>query len=172
MITFICGGSASGKSGFGESLCIKGPGPYYYIATMMPYGEEGQKRVKRHRKMRQNKGFMTIEKYTDIGDIDFPEKGSAILECVGNLTANEMFDEHGNMKDPFEKVTEGIKKLADKCLDLVIISNDVSRDISTYTDGTNDYIKAMGRINNCLAALSDRTYEMVCGIPLKIKGDR
>ena len=32
-----------------------------YIATMYPFDEESRKRVQRHRKMRQGKGFETVE---------------------------------------------------------------------------------------------------------------
>ena len=45
MITFICGGSGSGKSKYAEQLILSGscPDRRYYIATIIPYGEEGRK---------------------------------------------------------------------------------------------------------------------------------
>ena len=39
----------------------------YYIATMEVFGEEGRKKVERHKKLRQGKGFITIESPKDVG---------------------------------------------------------------------------------------------------------
>ncbi|MCC8102192.1 MAG: bifunctional adenosylcobinamide kinase/adenosylcobinamide-phosphate guanylyltransferase [Clostridiales bacterium] len=37
-----------------------------YIATMIPYGEDGKRRVERHRRLRREKHFETIECYTGL----------------------------------------------------------------------------------------------------------
>ena len=62
MMTVITGGSGSGKSAYAEDYigqiaaksdhCNK-----YYIATMKVYDAEGQKKIDRHRQLRQGKGF-------------------------------------------------------------------------------------------------------------------
>ena len=171
MIILVIGGSASGKSAYGEKRCEELKKPVWYLATMKPYGEEGEARIKRHRGMRKDKGFITVEQYTDLGKADV-KGGTVLLECVGNVTANEMFDDFGNEHDPVMKVTEGIRELSEKCDDMVIITNDVAREPLMYEDGTNRYILAISRINNILAGMADEVYEVVCGIPLKIKGDK
>ena len=61
MLHLITGGSGSGKSGYAErQVQMAGPGRRIYIATMIPYGEDGRQRVERHRKLRWEKNF---EKY-------------------------------------------------------------------------------------------------------------
>ena len=65
-MTVVIGGSKCGKSGYAEKILDSFDGKKLYIATMIPYGEEAQKAIKRHRKMRRNKGFETVEKYTDL----------------------------------------------------------------------------------------------------------
>ncbi|MBQ9827594.1 MAG: bifunctional adenosylcobinamide kinase/adenosylcobinamide-phosphate guanylyltransferase [Lachnospiraceae bacterium] len=170
MIILVIGGSASGKSSFGEKKCLELALPVWYAATMKPFGEEGEIRIKRHRDLRKDKGFITVEQYTDIGSAPV-EGGTVLLECVGNLTANEMYEDDGTEHDPTYKVTEGIRKLSGKCSDMVIITNDVAREPLMYDDSTNRYIEAMGRINMSLASMADEVYEVVCGIPLKIKGE-
>ncbi|MEI3187291.1 MAG: bifunctional adenosylcobinamide kinase/adenosylcobinamide-phosphate guanylyltransferase [Lachnospiraceae bacterium] len=67
MIHLITGGSGSGKSAFAEN-CVMQSGAFerFYIATMKVWGEEGRRRVEKHRKMRQGKGFVTIECETDL----------------------------------------------------------------------------------------------------------
>ena len=91
MLTVVTGGSGSGKSELAENIAVKFTGKKYYIAAMQPFGEEALKRIERHRKMRAEKGFETIEKYTDIDELTFTRKDLVLLECVSNLCANEMF---------------------------------------------------------------------------------
>ena len=92
MIILFTGGSACGKSSYAESVCVQLPLPRFYIAAMKPYGAEGEARIKRHRAMRAGKGFETFECYTGLKELRLPERGTALLECICNLTANEMFD--------------------------------------------------------------------------------
>ena len=58
MVILVTGGSGSGKSQYAEELITAaGNGLRYYVATMEAFGEEGQKKVERHRELRQGKGF-------------------------------------------------------------------------------------------------------------------
>ena len=69
MMELVTGGSGSGKSAYAESvICGKHRllcettenAPLYYIADMIPYGRETEKKIKAHRKMRAGKGFVTL----------------------------------------------------------------------------------------------------------------
>ena len=92
MITLVTGGSGSGKSEYAEGLLLECEDcARYYIATMEAWGEEGRRRVERHKRLRRGKGFITIEQPREVGSLSFPEKAegcAAILECVSNLAAN------------------------------------------------------------------------------------
>ena len=68
MIYLVTGGSGSGKSAYAESLLsgFENIRSRYYIATMQVYGEEGKKRVERHRRLRAGKGFITSEQTVQI----------------------------------------------------------------------------------------------------------
>ena len=59
MLVLIIGGSGSGKSAYAEDYITKLSKDCrkYYIATMQVYDEEGQKKVFKHQKMRDGKGF-------------------------------------------------------------------------------------------------------------------
>ena len=88
MHTLVIGGSASGKSELAELLALKGPAPRYYIATMEVRDAESQRRVARHKTLRADKGFRTIERTVDLGGLRLPEPGgTALIECVTNLVA-------------------------------------------------------------------------------------
>jgi len=122
MIALVIGGSGSGKSAYAEQMAVKaaGNGSLYYVATMQVYDEEGKKKVERHQKMREGKGFLTIEQPRRLKEAAkkvatekvATEKVSAgkvaagkvaaervpagkivLLECMSNLVANEMFSE-------------------------------------------------------------------------------
>ena len=96
MLTIVTGGSGSGKSAFAEDKVLAfGEAQRVYIATMHPFDEESHKRIERHRKMRAGKGFETIECYVNLKEQTLPEKGVVLLECMSNLTANEMFEPEG-----------------------------------------------------------------------------
>ena len=172
MMILLTGGSACGKSSYGERLCVAQPGPRYYIAAMKPYGEDGAEKVARHRKLRWGKGFETIERYTDLASLVLPERGCVLLECICNLTANEMFDEEGEMTDPYDRVLDGVRALRRQCAYLVVITNEVgAEDGSAYDAGTREYMRVLGNINRALAREADTVLELVCGIPLVLKGE-
>lgn len=194
MITLVTGGSGSGKSAYAESLLSSCEGIRYYIATMQIYDAEGEKKVERHRKLRAGKGFLTIESPMNVGKIRFAcageaeqaqcrqeaerkvqgssEKKSALLECMSNLTANEMFTKDGmkSEEEVVEKIVSEIQTLSQKLDNLVIVTNNVFEDGVIYDAGTMEYLRALGRINAALARLADRVAEVVVGIPVELKG--
>ena len=170
MLILLTGGSGCGKSSYAEALCGKLPGPRYYIAAMRPYGEESLRKIEKHRRMREGKGFKTIERYTDLASLTLPGRGTVLLECICNLTANEMFHEDGAWEDPFERVIRGVEALLEQSSHVVVVTNDVSSDGRLYDEGTMAYIRALGRINAALAKKADTVCELVCGIPVPQKG--
>ena len=71
MFHLVTGGSGSGKSEYAEQLITEFGEKErwrkrYYLATMMPFGEETKQKIERHRKMREGKGFCTVECYLDL----------------------------------------------------------------------------------------------------------
>ena len=47
------------------------------------------------RKMRREKCFTTIECYTGVKNLEISSDSDILLECMSNLTANEMYQENG-----------------------------------------------------------------------------
>lgn len=169
MLVLITGGSKNGKSRIAEKIIENYDIPRFYIATMQPFGEEAYAAIKRHQKMRKNKKFETIEKYTDIDEINLPEKCAVLLECACNLCANEMFS--ANEKDPVEKIVKGVKKLMKNAEILVVVTNQVGGDGIEYPVSTMKYIENMGKINFELSNSADVVIEAVYGIPVILKGE-
>ena len=171
-LTCLFGGSASGKSAAAEELAGAGPGPRFYIATMEPYGEDGRRRIARHRQMRADKGFETIERYTDLENLILPAKGTPVLECLGNLAANEMFSPAGaGPEGALGAILRGVEQLRRQCARLIVVGNDVFSDgVEQYEPSTRQWIAVMAQAHRQLARQADRVCETVCGIPLWQKG--
>ena len=182
MMVLVVGGSGSGKSSYAEEMAVSLAQESvkqiamkkYYLATMQVFDKEGREKVDRHRNLRRGKGFLTIEQPTGIwGALEKMEDGdrTVLLECISNLTANEMFPEEQAVTEMqvTDNVIRDIKMLKDQTNHLIVVSNNVFEDGITYDDATTKYIQAMGKINQKLAALADRVVEVVAGIPVIIK---
>ena len=169
MLYLITGGSGSGKSAYAESCMDDFEGPKYYIATMQIFDAEGEKKIERHRRLRQGKGFLTIEQPVDLAKIELC--GNGLLECMSNLVANEMFRD-GKMleaENVTAKILADVNHLRAQMNNLVIVTNNVFEDGMTYDTGTMEYLKALGTINTALAEMAEVVIEVVVGIPLTVK---
>ncbi|MDE7266140.1 MAG: bifunctional adenosylcobinamide kinase/adenosylcobinamide-phosphate guanylyltransferase [Lachnospiraceae bacterium] len=178
MMIMILGGSASGKSAYAENtacqLAKETNQKKYYLATMQVFDNETQKKVDKHRALRRDKGFITIEQPIDIGKASEKmktEKAIALLECITNLTANELFSKEKAITEAqvIAKITKDIAQLSKKLTYLVIVSGNVFEDGIVYDPATLGYIRAMGTINQTLAAMADEVVEVVVGIPIVLK---
>ena len=173
MLMMVTGGSGSGKSEFAESL-VTGleDGPNLYIATMFPFDEECHKRIARHREMRKDKGFDTLECYTGLKHADLSGYHTVLLECMSNLTANEMYQENGSGDACVQEILKGIHHVLSHTEHLVIVTNQIFEDGIIYEPETMEYIRNLGQINQQLAEMADSVIEVVAGIPIFIKGEK
>lgn len=171
MMTLVIGGAASGKSEFAEELVLQaGSKPRYYIATMQPFDAECRARIRRHREMRAQKQFETVECFVYLEQVTLPQKGVVLLECMSNLVANELYSPEGAGDNAVESIRRGILRLRSQCEELVIVSNEVFSGGSRYEGDTLRYLRLLAQVNRMLAAQADEVYEVVCGVPVCHKG--
>ena len=172
MMHLVTGASASGKSAYAEDLLVLAKSAEkYYIATMRPWGAEGAARVKKHRAMREGKGFQTIEAFHTLDDLRLPEKGSLMLECMSNLLANEQFELGGTDEEILDRIQQGIQNLKEQTDDLIIVTNEIFSAGWRYDEGTVRYIRLLGNLNIRMAEEADAVTEVVYGIPIRRKGE-
>ena len=202
MLHIVYGGSASGKSSYAESfaMSLQGEGRLLYIATMYPYkwntteiDPETMQRIERHRAMRADKGFDTVECYRHVEHIVAKRQDVLLLECMSNLLANEMYLEpDSNASSDVEKaggdgkagsgmsetlspvskkIVQALIDLSTRVQDVVIVTNDVFSDGGslTYDESTREYVKNLAEINCSLAREAATVTEVVCGIPVIVK---
>lgn len=172
MLTLITGASSSGKSLLGESISTKqGKGNLFYIATMENGDQESQERIQKHRNMRKEKNFYTIEQPIKIHQIKPDKKGTYLLECMSNLVANEMYREDGAKEKTKENIIRDMITLHHNCDNLIIITNEVFSDIPIQDKFCLQYIETLANINCELAKIADIVIESVVGIPIYHKGE-
>ena len=189
MLHIVYGGSASGKSSYAESfaMSLQGEGRLLYIATMYPYkwntteiDPETMQRIERHRAMRADKGFDTVECYRHVEHIVAKRQDVLLLECMSNLLANEMYlgqdsnagsDMAETMSPVSNKIVQALIDLSTRVQELVIVTNDVFSDGGslTYDESTREYVKNLAEINCALARVAETVTEVVCGIPVIVK---
>ena len=170
MLTLVVGGAASGKSAYAERLVLQTALPRYYLATMQVWDAECAARVEKHRRMRAEKQFETLECPLHLGTVHLPARGTALLEDLGNLTANELYDPAGAGEAAASAILDGLGRLAAQCEHLVVVSNEVFSGGADYAGDTDRYLQALAQVNNALAARADAVVRVVCGIPVYYKG--
>ena len=136
MLTLVIGGAASGKSEYAESLVLRSTLPRYYLATMQVWDAECAARVEKHRRMRAAKQFETVECPLHLDAVHLPACGTALLEDLGNLTANELYDPAGAGPQPRKKNRAG------KC--------------RWYQEKSSEIIPGLSRISKSTPALRTR----------------
>ena len=167
MFHVVTGGSGSGKSAFAEQCILDCQGnKRIYIATMYPFDEESHRRIARHRAMRAEKKFTTIERYTDLEHLTIPQGADVLLECMSNLTANEIYQEGGAGDNTVKAILNGIHHLLEQAGNLVIVTNEIFSEAVSYEGETRTYQEYLGKINQELALLADEVVEVVYGIPI------
>lgn len=207
MNIIITGGAASGKSAFAErtaqllSANTKGTArnnetlPLVYIATLNPNaGGDTSARIKKHRELRKDKGFITVECHESLCSCILPEKNCvALLEDVGNAVANELFGAKKNNEDKntvddslcekyAESVLNGIRLISRQCRSLVVVTNEVSSDtvpmhfksnskINNDSSELETYMRVLGCVNARWASECTTAVEVVSSEPVFIKGD-
>lgn len=167
MFTLVIGGAASGKSKFAEDCVLSLPGRRVYLATMRPCDGECLARIEKHRLQRAGGDFETVEQYIDLANAPIPAGANILMECVGNLLANELYEPDGGGS---EAVLRGINVLLSRCRHLTAVTNEVCSGGADYNESTLFYLRELARVNHTLAAQADSVVEVACGLPHFWKG--
>lgn len=165
MIIWISGGSGSGKSKYAEDFIQKiANTQLYYIATMEVWDSEGAERVQRHKSMRKEKDFHTLE-CPLVENLPNNITGAVLLEDLTNLFMNEFYK--NRECNPVEKIETALLKLAERCKVLVIVSNQITADGKEHSPEMEDFLLKLVQLEEKLMEKSAEVYEIVAGIPIR-----
>ncbi len=168
MFTLLIGGAGSGKSALAETIVQSLPGDRFYIATMAPQDGECRQRIEKHRRQRAGKAFQTLECFLHLAEAPVSSGSNVLLEDVGNLLANELFDPAGGGADA---VIAGMDFLLQRARHVTAVTNDVFCGGADFSDETLRYLRELARFNRHFAPQADTVAEIVCGIPNLLKGE-
>ena len=170
MTVLILGPNGSGKSIYAErTAAALSTGTLIYLATMIPFAEEGQARVEKHRKQREGMGFQTVEKPYDVSAAPLSPDAAVLLEDVPNLIGNALFGEHRN--GDTESVFVDIKALCASCRSVVLVSIDGLKPTPEHDGRTKLYIKELNLLNDRLVEFADIVIKMDEGHPIFVRGE-
>ncbi len=175
MIALVTGGSNSGKSAFAEDLaCSLGP-QRTYVATMAPDGAQTQARIERHRRHRAGKGFTTHECLGGIAPrlLNNANEDVVLLDDLGNLVANALFNAHGNMEDPVHvthRLDAELLRLCGGHRHVVVVYDQAGSDGADASDQTMAWLTTCGTLACRMAARAKVVVEVACGVPHVLKG--
>lgn len=177
MLILLTGGVRSGKSTLAARMLETFPQEKHYIATMRVSDEECALRVRLHRLAREGKGYVTHECETGLASLTLPEGCHALLDCLPNLLANEMFDDPAWEQDAeaaaqraVERILHGIRRLKEQTSLCVIVTNETAEDGTLHADATAAYQRALSALGRETARLADAAAELVSGVPVFLKG--
>ncbi|MDJ0977276.1 MAG: bifunctional adenosylcobinamide kinase/adenosylcobinamide-phosphate guanylyltransferase [Erythrobacter sp.] len=165
-MSLFLGGARSGKSRLALASAEALPGPHIFVATAQPFDYEMRERIDKHRQERDDR-WRTIEAPLELASA-VKEAGcsSVVIDCCTLWLSNVMLAER-DVGDEVKKLLSVLQSSSGK---IVLVSNEVGSGIVPDNKLGRDFRDEQGRLNQKLAALSDRVDLVVAGLPLRIKG--
>ncbi|PKO91084.1 MAG: bifunctional adenosylcobinamide kinase/adenosylcobinamide-phosphate guanylyltransferase [Betaproteobacteria bacterium HGW-Betaproteobacteria-1] len=171
--TLILGGARSGKSAYAEQLAKDSGLPVTYIATAQVYDSEFSQRIAHHRNRRPVEWQLVEEPFFLADTIKrhaSPDR-CLLVDCLTLWLAQWICDD---CHPPQDKTWEAEQQ---ELLDLlptlpgniILVSNEVGMGIVPLGEINRRFQDAQGRLNQAVAALSQRTLFMAAGLPLQLK---
>lgn len=177
MKILVTGGARSGKSYFAETLYNQ-QAKVTYVATYIKDKDdlEMQQRINLHQE-RRNINWQTLEIQYEIPQDQLNDY--VLFDCLSVFTSNQLFyySKGIDFIDDvlFDKILEKIKKEIEKLLqvnpNIILVTNEVGYGLVPINHLERVYRDLLGKVNTYVASLVDEVYLVVCGQPIKIKGD-
>jgi len=182
----VIGGSRSGKSDYAQLLAEAGTEMRYYLATC-PCAQQGTKqdqpsddpemsaRILAHQQKRQGRLWQTIEEPLHLAHRlrTLPAPATVLIDCLTLWISNLLYADVAGTLDE-ERVTtlaqEVLAASLSRAGQVIIVSSEVGCGLVPEHALARRYRDLAGRCNQVIAAGADRVVQVVCGIPVIIKG--
>lgn len=175
MTYFISGGAKNGKSTLAQNLAVSLGQKRYYVATMIPSGEEDEARIRRHIRDRAGMGFETVECFRNILDClkTADRDGVFLVDSVTALVQNALFPAEKNYEtdEPAAmRCIQALTEFAEKVNHAVFVSDSIYCD-GGYDTVTETYRRYLSEADRRLARVCDTVVEVVAGQYVLYKGE-
>jgi len=158
------GGIKSGKSKSAENYAKKHAREKpYYLATTELLDDEMKKRIKKHKKQRQE-SFITLQEALKLNKTISTSQDLVLVECVGMWINNMLFHGFG-----YKDIKKEILKVLKQDKDIVFVLNDVGNSVVSENALVRKYVDINGKISQLIASYCDEVFYVVAGISTKIK---
>lgn len=170
MTCFISGGAKCGKSLLAQDLTVAltEGGKHYYVATLIPTGNEDDERIRRHLADRDGMGFETVECFRNIMDClkTADANGAFLVDSVTSLIQNALFPIEKNYEmdmDSANRCADELVQFAKTVRNAVFVSDYIYSDAQRYSESTEAYRKCLADIDRRLVAVCDTVIEVSSG---------
>ncbi|OGH98834.1 MAG: bifunctional adenosylcobinamide kinase/adenosylcobinamide-phosphate guanylyltransferase [Candidatus Melainabacteria bacterium GWF2_32_7] len=171
-ITFVLGGTRSGKSSYTVKIVEKLSERVAYVATCVPYDDEMHERVRLHKQERPST-WITIEEPVNLvpklKEID-SQVDVIILDCLTLFVTNLLMDSNLEEEAIKARIHEAMSALQEVKYDSFIVSNEVGLGIVPDTPLGRKFRDVAGRANQIVGEYADEMFFVVSGVPMRIKG--
>jgi adenosyl cobinamide kinase/adenosyl cobinamide phosphate guanylyltransferase len=165
LLTLVLGGARSGKSRYAESLIVKLPPPWVYIATAEAGDVEMAARISAHR-ARRGPDWRTIEASRDLaGALSACDVAPVLVDCLTLWLSNLMLAN----ADIDAETARLEHALATAKAPVVLVANEVGSGIVPEHALGRRFRDLQGVLNQRIAAHADCVTLMVAGLPLTVK---
>ena len=195
----ILGGQRSGKSRRAELLArdwlAQSPDHQaVMIATATAWDDEMKDRIARHQLDRAERvpGMTTVEEPVNLGEaiqIHSKVQTLVVVDCL-TLWLTNLLMPHEEAENNPENTEKGQKKASNRPSDqqiraqtatlliavknasgpVILVGNEIGLGVIPMGRETRDFVDALGRLNQEVAAASERVTFMAAGLPLTLKG--
>ncbi|MBA3593615.1 MAG: bifunctional adenosylcobinamide kinase/adenosylcobinamide-phosphate guanylyltransferase [Polaromonas sp.] len=182
----ILGGQRSGKSRRAEMLARQwlDAAPEHralLIATAQPWDAEMRERIARHRQDRAERvpGMTTVEEPLNLAQAITQNSNAQtliVVDCLTlwltNLLMPAGSSQQNSLPAPEPQAQTAMVLIAiQNCTGpLVLVGNEIGLGVIPMGRETRDFVDALGRLNQEVAAACERVTFMAAGLPLTLKG--
>jgi adenosylcobinamide kinase/adenosylcobinamide-phosphate guanylyltransferase len=164
-LTLVLGGARSGKSSFAQTLVRRTEPPWLYVATAEARDAEMAERIERHKTERGSE-WRTLEVPLDLAPaLDGAGRGPVLIDCLTLWLSNVLLANR-NTEEECDRLLETLAAVPGP---LVVVSNEVGLGIVPETPLGRIFRDAQGKLNQRVAAISDRVVFLAAGLPLTLK---
>ncbi|MCK9861435.1 bifunctional adenosylcobinamide kinase/adenosylcobinamide-phosphate guanylyltransferase [Paenibacillus sp. ATY16] len=193
MAMLVTGGARSGKSSFAEKLAARLGEQGIYIATSRVWDEEMAERISLHRQNREQGGFRwtTMEEPMELPgrlrqlakeayELELMDENSPVIlvDCLTLWLTNVLMEAEEREKSESadkardwlnEQVNELAAAVQEYIYPLILVTNEVGDGIVPAYPLGRRFRDEAGRLNQRMAALSDKVFLVTAGIPVELK---
>ncbi len=170
MFTFLVGGARSGKSTLAVEIAQRhaaAGGEVVFVATTEPFDDDLRARVATHRQERPD--WPTVEAPVALAAaiIAAPARALLIVDCLTVWMGN-LFHHIPDAAVRARSFEDLVAAVTERSAPTVVVSNEVGLGLVPDTSLGREYRDGLGRLNQRLASVADRSLFLVAGRALPL----